>query len=319
MRKSPTNHFVGLAPQNGNRRTKAEISGLCDRLFEIVHANHPVTVRQCYYLAVSAGVIEKTESAYKNIVCRLLAKMRHDERLPYSWIVDSTRWQRKPTSYAGLGAALERSSRLYRREVWERMGVYVEVWCEKDALSGVLYEITSQWDSPLMVSRGFASHTYLYEAANAIKEAARPAYLYFFGDHDPSGVHIDRAIERELRRHAPKAEIHFERVAVTRSQITKLKLPTRPTKKTDSRSVNFKGRSVEVDAIPPATLKRMVEERIVQHIDQGELRRLRKVEEAERDTLRKLSAISALGNDHIEEFTKGFSYPWESHPADEDD
>jgi hypothetical protein len=34
-----------------------------------------------------------------------------------------------------------------------------------------------------------------------------------------------------LRKFAPGAEIHFERVAVTKEQITALNLPTRPTKK----------------------------------------------------------------------------------------
>src|SRR5690606_2999373 len=123
--------------------------------------------------------------------------------LPYEWIVDSTRWQRKPSSYCGLESVLAHTARFYRRDLWDQMDAYVEIWCEKDALSGVLYQVTGAWDVPLMVSRGFASHTYLYEAAQAIEAADKPTYLYFFGDHDPSGVHIDRSIERELRGFAP--------------------------------------------------------------------------------------------------------------------
>jgi hypothetical protein len=53
----------------------------------------------------------------------------------------------------------------------------------------------------------------------------------YFGDHDPSGVDITRAVEEGLREFAPDAEIHFERVAVTRKQIGELNLPTRPTKR----------------------------------------------------------------------------------------
>jgi hypothetical protein len=61
-----------------------------------------------------------------------------------------------------------------------------------------------------MVPRGFSSLSYLYEATEVIKAQNKPAFLYYFGDHDPSGVHI----ERNLRELAPKAEIYFERVAV---------------------------------------------------------------------------------------------------------
>jgi hypothetical protein len=35
------------------------------------------------------------------------------------------------------------------------------VWTEKDALAGVLVEVTVEYDVPLMVSRGFASVSYL--------------------------------------------------------------------------------------------------------------------------------------------------------------
>src|SRR5690606_16207709 len=142
-----------------------------------------------------------------------------------------------------------------------------------------------EWDVPLMVTRGYPSLSYLYSAAETIADAEKPAYLYYFGDHDPSGVDIPRKVEEDLRTFAPDAEIHFERVAVTRRQIDTLGLPTRPTKKTDSRSKSFEGESVEVDAIPPATLRTMVSECIEQHIDHDRLAAVKRIEALERDTL----------------------------------
>src|SRR5262249_32289077 len=99
-----------------------------------------------------------------------------------------------------------------------------------------------------MVSREFSSKSFLYESGQTIIAQGKPAYLYYFGDHDPSGVHIDQHIERVLRKYARGAEIQFERVAVLESQIEAWNLPTRPTKKGDSRSKKFKGENVEVDA-----------------------------------------------------------------------
>ncbi len=74
-------------------------------------------------------------------------------------------------------------------------------------------------------------------------------------------------------------------MAVNRDQIAELGLPTRPTKATDSRSKNFDGESVEVDAIMPRQLREMAERCIVGHIDAGAYRALKLVEAEERRTL----------------------------------
>jgi hypothetical protein len=147
-----------------------------------------MTVRQIFYRAVSSGIVTKSEADYKNVVGRLLLLMRRRGDLPYSWVADNTRWMRKPASFDSVQDALAQTARTYRRNLWADQGALVEVWCEKDALAGVLYAVTADYDVPLMVSRGFASASFLFEAAEAIKEAARPAFIYYFGDHDPSGV-----------------------------------------------------------------------------------------------------------------------------------
>ena len=77
--------------------------------------------------------------------------------------------------------------------------------------------------------------------------AARPAFIYHLGDSDPSGENAAEVIERELREYAPGAEIHFERLAVTREQIRDWRLPSRPTKTSDMRAAAFGNRrSVEL-------------------------------------------------------------------------
>ena len=137
------------------------------------------------------------------------------------------------------------------------MPVYVEVWCEKDALAGVLMEETKVYDVPLMVASGYSSISFLHSAAMAIEAKGKPAYIYHFGDLDPSGVDAARDIEAKLRRYAPGAEIHFERPAVTREQVEQWNLPTRPTKQTDTRAKKFgSATSVELDAIPAGKLAR---------------------------------------------------------------
>jgi hypothetical protein len=136
-----------------------------------------------------------------------------------------------------------------------------------------------------MVARGYSSLTFLHSAAEAIQANGKPAYIYHFGDLDPSGQDAARDIEAKLRRHAPDAEIHFERVAVTRRQADDWNLPTRPTKQTDSRAKKFNGTSVELDAIPAAQLRGLVRECVEKHIDQHQLEILRTAEKSERELL----------------------------------
>ena len=139
---------------------------------------------------------------------RLLGEMRRAHIIPFDWIADSTRWMRKPRTHSSLDEALRRTAETYRRSVWDDQDAYVEVWLEKDALAGVLYDVTSAWDVPLMVTRGYPSLSYLHSAAEALAAQDRPAFLFYFGDHDPSGLDITRAVEEGIREFAPRRLSH---------------------------------------------------------------------------------------------------------------
>jgi hypothetical protein len=93
-------------------------------------------------------------------------------------------------------------------------GDYVEPWIEKDALAGVVYDVTAPYDVRLMVTKGYASLSFLHEAAQAFEEHEKDVYVYFFGDHDPSGVDIARTTEERFRQFAPGTMIFFQKVAI---------------------------------------------------------------------------------------------------------
>src|SRR4030095_3678114 len=117
------------------RRTKNSIRTLREALRALIDPLQPVTVRQTFYLAVSASLIDKTENAYKNTIVWVLGDMRRAGALPYGWIADNTRWIRKAPSYDSLEEALRATAQCYRRRLWAHQPVYVEVWLEKDALA----------------------------------------------------------------------------------------------------------------------------------------------------------------------------------------
>jgi len=274
--------MTGSNGSRPTRRTRADMETLRRLLKQVVAEQQPMTVRQVFYQLVSRGAIAKTEGEYSRTVIRLLTEMRLAGTIPFGWIADNTRWMRKPTSYSSLEEAMRRTWQFYRRSLWDEQPAYVEAWCEKDALAGVLYEVTAEWDVPLMVTRGYPSLSYLHEAAGVIAEKDRPVYLYYFGDYDPSGVDIARVTEARLRQFAPDADLHFEVLGVTPEQIAEYNLPTRPTKKGDSRLRHFHGESVEVDAIPPEALRALANDAIVAHVNPKEVRRLEVAEADER-------------------------------------
>ena len=170
-----------------------------DGLFEIVREQRPMSVRGVCYQASNRKLVEKTEAEFKGTVTRLLGAMRREKRIPYTWLTDATRWMHKSPSFDSLTEALEETQSFYRRSLWANQRVRVEIWCEKEALAGVLMEETDRWDVPLMVSRGYSSLTYLYSAAEAIVAAEKPTFIYHFGDFDPSGIDIPRVIEKQIR------------------------------------------------------------------------------------------------------------------------
>jgi hypothetical protein len=181
--------------------------------------------------------------------------------------------------------ALESTARFYRKDLWAAVDAYVEVWLEKDSLSGVIYPITSAYDVSLMVARGYASLSFLHSAAEHINELDVPAYIYHLGDFDPSGVNAGEKIEETLVDLAPDAEIIFERIAVTEEQIEAWNLQSRPTKASDTRARGFGSISVELDAIEPDLLRVLVQNAIERHLPARQFEVLKAAEKSERELL----------------------------------
>jgi hypothetical protein len=253
----------------------------------------PMTVRQVFYQATVRDIVEKTEAGYTKVQTDLTV-MRRVGALPYDWLADNTRWQRKPRTFNGVEEALRATARLYRKNLWAGADAYLEVWLEKDALAGVVLPITALNDVPLMVARGYASLSFLHGAAEYINALEVPTYIYHLGDFDPSGVNAGQKIEETLREMAPDADIIFERLAVTEEQIAEWRLPSRPTKSTDSRSRGFGEISVELDAIEPDLLRALVQDAIENHLPPEQFNILKIAEQSEREIITKL--VGGLGS-----------------------
>ena len=266
------------------RRNGEQMKTVKDAILNFAQEMRPVSVRQIFYNLTTQNLVEKTKNGYEQVVS-ISGKMREDGELPFSCISDATRWMRKPDTHDTLIDALEITKEAYRKNLWINQSANVEIWLEKEALSGVVFPITARWDVPLMVTRGYPSKTFLYTSAEDLR-IDKTNHIYMLSDYDPSGVDLSRNTEATLRRYADEdCDITFERIAVTESQIQQWDLPSRPTKKSDVRSKTFMGESVELDAIPPDRLRNLVSDSIMQHIDSESYLQLCEIESAERESL----------------------------------
>ncbi|GJF09526.1 hypothetical protein NGTWS0302_24010 [Mycolicibacterium cyprinidarum] len=281
----------GTSALNGRRyrRTHTELAEINAAIYDIAAAEQPITVRGLFYRVMSRGLVPKSEKGY-SVVQRQALKMRRNCELPYGWITDGSRLRLKPRTFTNAQAALENTAYMYRRDLWIDQGIHVEVWCEKDAIRGVVSPVTTKYDVPLMISRGFSSETFLYETAEDINAEGNRTVIYQLGDHDPSGVAAWEDIQRKLLHFVNgDLELTFQRIAVTPEQIVDLNLPTRPTKQSDTRAARFIGDSVEVDAIPSSTLRELVSEAIESWIDPEALRLTKIAEESEKEILYRIA------------------------------
>jgi hypothetical protein len=269
------------------RATSEEMEARAAFLIDYARRHGPVTVRQLYYQAEVHGLpgIEKTDAGYDKVQRQVL-DLRRAGRMGYGWIADATRWMRKPQTFRSPAEAALDVARHYRKSLWTDASEYLEIWCEKDALAGVIYPVTDTYDVPLMVSRGFASETFAYEAVQARDGDPRPYVVYYLGDFDRAGQDAMASLEEKLNRFAAGIEVIFRNIAVTPEQVAAMGLPTRTPKRGTASDLNWPfGFACELDAIPPATMREIVERAINDHLPQDQLRVLKVAEESERELI----------------------------------
>jgi hypothetical protein len=279
-----------------SRRTRGAIDAIRIAIEGLLVADNPQTVRQVFYRLVAGGMIEKTEAEYQGTVIRLLSEMRLNGDIDWSWITDESRRTRGTRTFDNVADALDHTARFYRRSALENCGDYIEIWSEKEALAGIIWDVASEYDVPVVVSKGMPSLTQVYGSFVQIElaaDAGKDSYLYQFGDHDPTGCLIPKSIANRLEEFCDKNDCPYpavERIALTEEQIRRHRLPTRPTKREGNRHAkNFEGNSVELDALPSRELRTLVRECIERHISPEQLETLRSAEASERSYLRALA------------------------------
>ncbi|PIQ93488.1 MAG: hypothetical protein COV68_09650, partial [Nitrospirae bacterium CG11_big_fil_rev_8_21_14_0_20_41_14] len=249
---------------------------------EILLEHRPMTVRQVYYQLVSRQVIENSKSSYQS-VSNALVIARQERIIPWDWIDDRLRRPRTVSMWDGLADFAETAIHAYRRNVWADQEGLVEVWLEKDALSGIFEDILEPYGITLNVGRGYDGWTSIYKASLRYEDVEGVVVLYF-GDFDPSGEDMVRSLRERLAFFQSCPEII--KMALTHDDIIRYNLPPDFTKKTDTRAKGFIAKygdvSVELDALPIDILRQRIIEGIETYMDIGALNQTKQLEDIER-------------------------------------
>lgn len=271
------------------RATKAEMAERRSFIYSFCETYHPVTVRQVFYAATVSGHIEKTEDGYGKIQKACL-DMRRSLLLPQHWVADNSRSYYQKTTFDGLHNASESFARTYARDFWDEETTAVEVWLEKEALVGTVRPVTTEYRVRLVPTRGFASETILYSAVEAAAEDGKEElHIITMYDFDASGQAAYKAVIGRMNEVSEQfgITITHTHLALDYQQVVEMKLPTRPPKKNAGRDKNWPWPvAVELDAIPPETLRNMLRAELEMFMPYEQRQQLEMLEQQERRVIR---------------------------------
>jgi hypothetical protein len=257
----------------------ADAAGVITQAEEICRTyasqGYDLTLRQLYYQFVARALIPNTQQSYKRLGS-IVNKARMAGLLDWSYIVDRTRnlvgnshWQSPSQIMAGAAGS-------YAIDKWSDQPTRVEVWVEKDALSGVVGRVAEQEDVSWFACRGYVSQSELWAAGRRLARYMQNqnVVVLHLGDHDPSGIDMSRDIADRLHTfigHRAQSQLEVRRIALNRDQVDRYDPPPNPAKLTDSRIGGYLSehgdQSWELDALEPAVLAALITDHIGQTRD----------------------------------------------------
>ena len=248
-------------------KTVSLIAKANEIIAEYIAQGYALSLRQLYYQLVSQNVIENSEKSYKRI-SDVMSDARYAGQISWEALEDRTRSVRSLSHWKCPSEIIESASRSFHHDLWRKQRNRVEVWVEKDALTGVLERVCNRNDVSYFSCRGNTSTTEMWRGAQRLRayqrQGQQPCVLYL-GDHDPSGLDMSRDVEQRLNEFGASAIVR--RLALNLDQIERWRPPPQPAKQSDSRYREYvrttgQKQSWELDALDPTTLSDLVENAI---------------------------------------------------------
>jgi hypothetical protein len=258
-----------------SKKNKIRLETINSIIEEYQAQGYRLTLRQLYYQLVSRDIIPNQQKEYSKLSI-LLKEGRMAGIVDWDAIEDRLRVPSSPSSFDGPEAILDACISQYMLPRMKDQAVYVEVWVEKDALSGVLKRVTEKYHIPILVNRGYSSASAMYDAYERFTEASENGQsirILYLGDYDPSGIDMIRDIKTRTLEFIGADDVDFDiiPIALTKKQIQQYNPPPNPAKMSDPRAGDYvkeNGKtSWEVDALKPEILNAVLTRNIEALID----------------------------------------------------
>ncbi len=269
---------------------------------------YKLTLRQLYYQFVSKDLIPNNMKEYKK-----LGAIINDARLAglVDWdaIEDRTRAMKGYYGHDSPEDAIRSASYNYKENKMYDQDTIVEVWVEKEALTGIIRTACYNWQLSFFACKGYPSQSSMHEAAQRHvrhQNNDKNVIVLHMGDHDPSGIDMTRDIEERLSLFGSEAEVR--RIALNMDQINQFNPPPNPAKMTDSRASDyiheFGSSSWELDALTPDQLNSLIDEQIDTIYDHEVWQESKRIEDINETRIIQI----ASNYDEICEFLDGDDY-----------
>lgn len=249
---------------------RADSMALIESANEILAAyakeGYDLSLRQLYYQLVTQNILPNNQKSY-NRLGALITKARMAGLVDWNMIVDRGRDTITPASWDSPLSIMQAVVSQYQTDRWANQPIHVEVMVEKQALEGVFAPVCRELFIPFTANKGYSSASFMYRRGKhlgRITSTGKRIKILYFGDHDPSGLDMDRDVEDRLALFGgmDAADLEVTRVALTRDQIDEHNPPPNPAKMTDSRADDYVAEhgleSWELDALNPRILAGLV-------------------------------------------------------------
>lgn len=189
---------------SSKRKWSGRKEDICNQISSIVQRyqseGYRLTLRQLYYQLVAADAIPNDDVMYKKL-SGILDDMRYSGKIDWAAIEDRGRVPYLPYFANSTSDAMEDLIGQYRLDRMHGQDIALEIWTEKDAISGILKTVTREFHVRLIVNKGYSSSSAMHGSyerfAEYLKQGKKVKILYF-GDHDPSGLDMVRDIEERI-------------------------------------------------------------------------------------------------------------------------
>ncbi len=244
--------------KNFRAKSRAIITKANEIIEEYAQQGFSLTLRQLYYQFVARDLIENTERSYKS-----LGSIINDGRLAghIDWLAieDRTRNVSEAPHWDSPAEVIQAARDSYQIDMWADQPRRVEVWIEKEALTGVIHRTCRQLHVPYFACRGYVSQSEQWRAY--VRSSQHPVTILHLGDHDPSGIDMTRDNDDRLNM-VFGGDVDMIRIALNMDQIEQYNPPPNPAKVTDSRFEqylrDYGPESWELDALEPSVINDLI-------------------------------------------------------------